>query len=168
MPVVPVQRNPLEELARHALSLLEQQVEQHWLSGRREVLFPPVNIFELEDAYSIHVEVPGVRLNEIQIEATDSGLFLAGHRRPPVGVPDEAYRRQERWVGSWNREISFPKRIEPTRIHADLASGLLSLTVPKAESTARMKVPVHPRKASDLVPATARIVATDEKSTRDV
>jgi len=57
-------------------------------------------------------------------------------------VPDENYRRQERWTGKWSRVIPLPEKAESTQVTASLDNGLLMIKMPKVLENPSRQVPV--------------------------
>ena len=80
---------------------------------------------------------PAFALRMAMGEMADA-LLLEGQRTRSEAIADESYRRQERAFGRWARTVSLPGRVDNTRVTADLANGLLTVTLPKVEEP-------HPR-----------------------
>lgn len=95
--------------------------------------FPPINIFQQGDDFVAIVELPGVDKVDLQIEAKESTIRISG--RKEVGFETSAsVHRRERTSGSFDRTFSLPIDINAEAIRADYRDGVLTLTVPRAES----------------------------------
>lgn len=92
---------------------------------------PPVDLFEGPDAYVLTVELPGLRRDDIQIDADERGLTVRG-QRPPQSCCPERYQQLERGQGHFSRSFRFALPIEAGNVKADLADGVLTITIPKA------------------------------------
>jgi len=96
---------------------------------------PPVDLLERSDAYVLSVELPGLRREDIQIDADDKGVTVRG-QRPPQACCPERYQQLERGQGHFSRSFRFQVPITPGGVVADLADGVLTVTIPKAAQTA--------------------------------
>jgi HSP20 family protein len=97
---------------------------------------PPVDLSEYEDRYLLTVEVSGLVREDVDIEFHDGTLTVRGARRSQACCP-ERYQQLERGQGQFSRSFRFGVPIDPDRISADLADGVLSVTVPKAIADGR-------------------------------
>ena len=71
---------------------------------------------------------------DIDLSITGETLTIRGERKRADGVKDDSYRRQERPMGSWSRTITLPDRVESSQVGASFADGILTVSLPKAES----------------------------------
>src|SRR5688572_6551077 len=93
---------------------------------------PPVDLCEGPDAYVLTVEVPGLRRDEIHIDAAANVVTVRGNRPPQACCPDR-YDQLERGQGQFSRSFRFAHPVMPEGITADLADGVLTVRIPKAE-----------------------------------
>lgn len=92
---------------------------------------PPVDLCEGADAYVLTVEVPGLKREDINIEAAPHVVTVRGHRPPQQCCP-ERYEQLERGQGHFLRSFRFSVPVAPEGISADLADGVLTVRIPKA------------------------------------
>lgn len=92
---------------------------------------PPVDLCEAPDAYILTVEVPGLRREDIHIDAVDSLVTVRGVR-PPQSCCPERYEQLERGQGQFSRSFRFALPIVAGEISADLVQGVLTVRIPKA------------------------------------
>jgi HSP20 family protein len=98
---------------------------------------PAVDLYETPDRYVIVAEVPGIRQEDIRLEARDGSVTLAGTRHPRP-TRSEQYHRIERGHGTFRRTFQLPQPVDATGITADLRDGVLTVTCPKLpEASAR-------------------------------
>jgi HSP20 family protein len=92
---------------------------------------PLADLYEHSTAFVITVELPGVRRDDIQIQAEETRIIIHGQR---VGRPMtcEQFHRIERGHGAFWRAFMLPEPIDTERVTADLKDGLLTVTLPKA------------------------------------
>jgi HSP20 family protein len=106
----------LESLARH----------------RGESWAPPIDVYETDVAYVITAEVPGLAREQVELAVVDSRLTIQGSRQARAGASGVVhYHQVERGHGAFQRTFEFTERIDKDRITADLADGVLTISVPK-------------------------------------
>ncbi|MPY86705.1 MAG: Hsp20 family protein [Luteitalea sp.] len=102
---------------------------------------PVADLYETSESYALVVELPGLRLEDLDLSATPNALTLRGERRAPTGEP-ASYVRVERGYGRFTRRFEFPAPIEVSRVSADLSDGVLTVIVPKTRPTGPGRVEV--------------------------
>jgi HSP20 family protein len=99
----------------------------------RGAAFPPVNLYETEDAYVLTAELPGVRREDIHVALEGSTVTLRGERK--IEYPREegvGVHRLERQSGSFRRAFDLPVEIDADKVEAVHRNGVLMLRLPKA------------------------------------
>lgn len=97
-------------------------------------VFPQINLTEDADKFYIRAELPGVKSDDIQIQATAKNLSIAGERNIEAENEGVRYHRREREAGKFSRIITMPTEIDPERIEAKMQDGILTIHVPKTEA----------------------------------
>jgi HSP20 family protein len=132
--------DPFHELQREVGRLFETlEPIQTWRMARQ---FPPINLYDAGDRYVLTAPVPGMSPEELDLSITGETLTVRGERKRPEGVTDESYRRQERPFGRWARTVTLPDRVEGGQVSASYAQGVLTVTLPKAESARPRQISV--------------------------
>ena len=104
---------------------------------------PPVDIYEDEEQIRMVFEVPGIKRDELEVEAHDGTLSVRGSRSIEHEDRQDNYRRIERSYGSFCRTFNLPDRILEDKISAKVKNGLLEVVLPKAEEAKPKKVSVE-------------------------
>jgi HSP20 family protein len=101
---------------------------------------PPVDIEEADDAYVVEADLPGVKRQDVNIELVGNELMVTGEikERERKG----ALRRQTRRVGRFDYRVVLPDHVDDDKVEANLADGVLTVRVPKAERAQRRKIEV--------------------------
>ena len=115
---------------------------------------PAVDIFEREDGYLVDVELPGVRLEDIEITVEDGLLTIQGERKFAHEQFDRAHRVERRF-GPFNRSISLPSHVKADTIDATVQDGVLMVRVPKTTEAHARRISVRPGNGKAAVPASA-------------
>jgi HSP20 family protein len=123
------------------------RVFQRWgeggLRGLGAVAFPPVNIWEDGDTIHVQAELPGMRLEDLEIYVTGTNqLTLKGERKPAAPAKNAVQHRQERGFGSFVRVLSLPFAVDANQVEARLENGVLLVKLPKHESAKPRKIVV--------------------------
>jgi HSP20 family protein len=95
-------------------------------------VFPPVNLYESEDAYVLTAELPGVAPEDIEVSLEGDSVALRGERRieHPTDRGANAHRL-ERQAGSFRRSFQLPTHIDADKVEAVHKNGVLMLQLPK-------------------------------------
>jgi len=99
---------------------------------------PKTDVIDDADAVTIHVELPGVRREDLDISISNRTVTVRGKTHPIC--ESKGYHRCEIEPGEFNRRISLPVEIDGSRINATLSTtgitrkfenGMLELIIPK-------------------------------------
>ena len=113
---------------------LENRLSSDWLTSTTASMgtYPPVNVFQQGDDLVAIVELPGVNKEDLNIQAKENTIRIAG--RKTVDYPDDvSLHRRERLSGVFDRTLVVPMQIDPGRIQAEYNDGLLALFIPRSE-----------------------------------
>lgn len=108
--------------------------------GSRAGTYPAMNVWDDGEVLRVEVEVPGVRLEDLEILALGNELTIRGRREAPEG--NWTRHRQERGTGPFTRSLTLPCDIDADRVEAVLRAGVLMLQLPKAESARPQQITV--------------------------
>lgn len=101
---------------------------------------PQADIAETDDAYVLTVDVPGVRKDQIDVQV---------HNREVIVTGEVTRREQGRWfrrtrpAGRFEFRATLPGDVNPDNVKAELADGVLTLTVPKADTAKPRKIEIE-------------------------
>ncbi|HPT28215.1 MAG TPA: Hsp20/alpha crystallin family protein [Bryobacteraceae bacterium] len=94
---------------------------------------PPVDISETENELTLKADIPGVKLEDINIEVENGTLSISGSRSFQSDETKGGYHRQERAYGAFNRAFVLPETVDLEKVTADCSHGVLTITLPKKE-----------------------------------
>src|SRR5207237_6825239 len=69
---------------------------------------PAADVYESADEIVLNIELPGVRLDDVRLEALDGKLRVSGHRKPDEEAEPRQFVRMERIYGTFSREFPVP------------------------------------------------------------
>jgi HSP20 family protein len=106
--------------------------------------YPPLNIFESEDALLLVAEVPGLQLSDLQIAGAGRTLAISSVRQPlKMAGNGQGYHRRERAQGEFTRSTQIPEQFDLGRAEAKYEKGMLIVRVPKREEAKPRQISVQ-------------------------
>ncbi len=109
---------------------------------------PAVDVHEDDHGYTIDVELPGLSREDVKINFQEGTLTISGERRYAYekkegkgaepesngnGTKEKSVHRMERVYGRFFRSFNLPSTVQTDAIAAKFESGVLKVSVPKAE-----------------------------------
>ncbi|MCH2132460.1 MAG: Hsp20/alpha crystallin family protein [Phycisphaerales bacterium] len=131
--------------AGNAMTLVRNEVERMFdnvlasHSGTRA--YPSLNMIDDDNNVYVEAELPGVRMEDVDVTVADGVLTISGRRTVTTPVDTNAIRR-ERGDLEFERSISLPANVEANGTEAVLREGVLLLTMPKSENAKARRVQV--------------------------
>ena len=104
---------------------------------------PAVVVYDLDDRYELHLDLPGTTAEQIRATVLDRVLTIeatAGERRPQ----DAVSLHEEYGVGDFRRQIRLGEDIDTERLGAAYTHGVLTLTLPKAAKQQPRRIEITP------------------------
>ena len=105
----------------------------------------PVDLYQKDSDYIIKAFVPGVKADEVEINAERDTVALKAH------IPGDAEKeeaRSYRWMagelgyGDVVRTVTMPGPVDSSNIEASVQNGVLTVVVPQAEEAKPKKIEV--------------------------
>jgi len=148
MTLLPIKRRemPINDWAR---AQSEMQDMMRSLFGNRDVpsawqsvAWPAIDIADQEHAYMIKAEVPGCRIEDIDLSVSGNVLTIRGEKKQEQDVKEKGYYHVERSFGSFRRDLNLAGDVDIAKIDAECKNGVLTVTLPKTEKakTAKIKI----------------------------
>ena len=110
--------------------------------GRRA--FPTFNIWEDDAKLYVEAELPGLKLDDLELYVDGSDLTVKGQRQN-VREEGVSFHRRERGVGQFSRMIRLPVEVDADKVEAILRNGVLTITLPKAQAALPHRIEVKDR-----------------------
>lgn len=103
--------------------------------------FPALNLWEEDGGYVIEAELPGIALENLDIEIAGNELTLKGQRK--FDYPENArFLRREHGETEFTRTITLPVEVNGSKADATMKDGVLRISLPKAEAAKARKISV--------------------------
>ena len=107
--------------------------EDRYLARNSDVYYPAVDIEEIEDAYRVFIELPGMEKKDIKISFQDDVLTISGEKKDQKEDKDRNYHYFERRFGKFERSFRIHTDVIEDKIDAGFKDGVLTVDMPKAE-----------------------------------
>ncbi len=92
---------------------------------------PAVDVAEDPKGYSVAIELPGVKAEDLKVEVDGNRLTVRGEKRVEADEKTDRVHRFERRFGSFERIFTLPDTVNAEGIEAKVADGVLTLVLPK-------------------------------------
>ena len=103
-----------------------------------EYVIPAVNLHHDAEGFTLEVEMPGVRKEGVDISYDDGKLTLTGHRAEAPAAGKAVYAESS--GQAYRRVFDLDPSVDAGKIRASIEQGLLTVFLPKAESSKPRKI----------------------------
>ena len=110
------------------------RVANRWLAAAGRGLghrYLRLNVRDDGEAFVLTAPVPGLKAEDLKIQVLEDVLQIEGE----FPVDEAEYLLHEIPGGAFRREIRLPSPLEPDNVDAKISEGILTLRLPKAESS---------------------------------
>ena len=126
-------------LARDPYSIARELLNWDPFFTRPSAFAPDFEVKETTESFVVRADLPGVDEKDLDIALHNGVLTVSGNRQSEERKEGESYALYERQYGSFSRSFAIPDIADGERIDANLANGVLTLTIAK-------KAAANPRK----------------------
>lgn len=113
-------------------------------AGSRQAVWQPrMDLVEKDDAYRIHLDMPGMSKEDLNINYKNNQLIISGERSSDRTEEDEEYVRVERSFGHFRRSFTLPRTVNEAEISASYENGVLTIHVPKKEEVKPRQIEIQ-------------------------
>ena len=105
--------------------------------------FIPVDVTEEDKQYVIQADVPGLEKNEVNILLEGNLLTIQTQVKKESEKEEENYIMKERAVSSASRSVTLPLAEASAKVDASLRDGVLTVCVPKTQSSQTRRIEIH-------------------------
>ena len=101
---------------------------------------PAADVSETDDSYVVEIELPGVRRKDVDVELDGNELVVTGEVKE--SKREGLLRHRTRRIGDFEYRVTLPGDLKADDVEASLAHGVLTVRVPKAQTTKHSKIEV--------------------------
>ena len=134
--------NPFSALRREMDRLFENYTRMPAFTNGKSQVMPSMDVSETDKEIEITAELPGLEEKDVQINLADNVLTIRGEKSAEKEQKDKNYRLVERSYGSFLRTLELPDGVNAEAIKANIAKGVLKVTIPKPAPAQAKKIEV--------------------------
>jgi HSP20 family protein len=101
---------------------------------------PRVDVWETEQEYLFHADMPGVQPGDISLQFENGQLKLHGKVQAKQCCKNKL--QNEYAVGDYERQFAINDEVEVSKINADYKNGVLTVKLPKKEEVKPKKIEI--------------------------
>lgn len=117
-------------------------------NGHGREWMPAVDMIRDDGNLVVRAEVPGIKPEEIEIQAEGGMLTISGKHEETSEEKDKEFVRRERRYGAFSRTMALPEGVDPNKITATTHDGVLELTIPLPEQAGAEPITITPTPGS--------------------
>lgn len=103
---------------------------------------PSIDVAESEQEITVRAEIPGVDPKDLDIQLTENVLTLRGEKKEMTERKGDNYYHGERRFGTFQRVICLPVDVDPEKVSAEHANGVVTIRLAKVPGAAPKRIPV--------------------------
>lgn len=92
---------------------------------------PAADVYETPEEVVVELEAPGYEEKELTLEVTDHTLVVKGERIETKEKREKSFRLHERLDRAFERRFALPDAVDPEKVSATFAKGILEIHAPK-------------------------------------
>ncbi|SDD13662.1 Hsp20/alpha crystallin family protein [Actinokineospora iranica] len=102
---------------------------------------PLADVTEVEDAYVVEVDLPGVKREDVAIELVGNDLVVTGElkQKERQGL----LRHRTRRTGEFSYRVTLPDSVDADKVEASLDEGVLTIRVAKSEAAKPRRIAIR-------------------------
>ena len=107
---------------------------------------PRADLVEGEKEIRLHLELPGMDRKDVEVQLFPHRLIVSGKKAMTFEKEREKFLHQERFFGTFRRDIALPCPIEEKSVRAEFEKGVLTIILPKAfkQEVSARKIEIRP------------------------
>lgn len=102
-----------------------------------------IDVYQTDNDIVIKSTIAGVKPEDLDVSINNDMITIRGERRQEEQVTQENYYYQECYWGGFSRSVILPVDILPDKVEASMKNGILTIRLPKADTTKTKKIQVR-------------------------
>ena len=144
MPIMRYEPLSLVNQLQQDINSLFSRADTSDSSSATAAWIPAADISEYTDRFELAVDLPGVKLDTVDLSLANGVLSVSGDRNPfkEVGKEAPVRHRAERLEGRFHRQFILPDTIDSENVKAQGENGVLRITIPKAPTVQPKRIAI--------------------------
>ncbi len=102
-----------------------------------------IDVYQTENEIVIKSTIAGVKPEDLDVSINNDMVTVKGERKNEEEVSHGNYYYQECYWGGFSRSVLLPVDVIPEKADASLKNGILTIRLPKADTTKTKKIQVR-------------------------
>lgn len=102
-----------------------------------------IDVYQTENDIVIKSTIAGVKPEDLDVSINNDMVTIKGERKNEEEVENGNYYYQECYWGGFSRSVLLPVDVIPEKADAALKNGILTIRLPKADTTKTKKIQVR-------------------------
>lgn len=102
-----------------------------------------IDVYQTENDIVIKSTIAGVKPEDLDVSINNDMVTIKGERKNEEIVENGNYYYQECYWGGFSRSVLLPVDVVPEKVDASLKNGILTIRLPKADTTKTKKIQVR-------------------------
>jgi HSP20 family protein len=129
--------DPFSDIDALTRSLLTGQT-----GSARSPRFMPMDLYKVDDHYVLTADLPGVDPGSVDVNIDNGTMTVTAHRTAAPADNAVQWLTNERFFGTYRRQLSLGEGVDASAISATYENGVLSITIPIAERAKPRRIEV--------------------------
>ncbi|MCU0513992.1 MAG: Hsp20/alpha crystallin family protein [Anaerolineae bacterium] len=136
--------NPVREMATMQ-RMMDRLMDDAWTTAAAAAPTHALalDVHESAEAYTVVAALPGINPDQIEVTLNNRTLTITADLPGATAAEGAKVLLNERLAGKFSRSITLGQMVNGDAIAAEYAWGVLTLTLPKAESAKPRQIPVR-------------------------
>jgi HSP20 family protein len=96
---------------------------------------PAIELKETDTELILKAVVPGVEAKDLDVQVSENAVSITGEHREEKRTEEKGCFRSEVQYGQFQRVVPLPVSVHHDQVQSEFKDGVLTLTLPKAESS---------------------------------
>ena len=103
----------------------------------------PIDIYERDGKLQVRASLPGFNKDDIDVQVHEGVLSIDAKYATDDKTAEGRWYRRERHISSLSRRIALPDVVQDAEVDAELADGVLTLSLPLQEKPQPRQIEIH-------------------------
>lgn len=124
-------------------SPIKNNSEESFSSGEGSEGQLTIDVYQTDNDIIIKSTIAGVKPEDLDVSINNDMVSIRGERKNDEQVSEENYYYQECYWGNFSRSVILPVDVLSEKIEASMKNGILTVRLPKADTTKTKKIQVR-------------------------
>jgi len=115
--------------------------EENWAGDSEGQL--TIDVYQTDNDIVVKSTIAGVKPEDLDVSINNDMVTIRGERKNEEKVESENYYYQECYWGAFSRSVILPVEVIADKAEAAMKNGILTIRLPKADTTKSKKIQVR-------------------------